>query len=266
MVTRKTPAEVEAMAEAGAVLAEVHTELGEAVQPGMSTAALDALAERAILERGALPAFKGFRGYPATINTSVNEQIVHGIPRPDVFLRPGDVLTVDAGVVLDGYYADAARTMIVGGPETADERTRALVEHTRDALWAGIAQLVLGKRVGDISAAIAAIGEAGGYGVVADHDGHTLAGHGIGRHLHEDPSVPGRGRPGRGLRLKPGLVLAIEPMFTLGTTAWRTEPDGWTTVTTDGSLAAHWEHTVAVTEDGPRVLTATADDRARATV
>jgi methionyl aminopeptidase len=255
MVTRKTPVEIAAMARAGALLAAVHDEVAAVVRPGVSTAALDELAERVIRFSGALPAFKGYRGYPATLNTSVNDQIVHAIPRPDVRLRAGDVLTVDAGVVLDGYYADAARTAIVGGPQAADPRVRRLVEDTEAALWAGIAQLVLGRRVGDVSAAIAAVGDAGGYGVVADHDGHTIAGHGIGRHLHEDPSVPGRGRPGRGLRLKPGLVLAIEPMFTLGTSAWRVLDDGWTVVTADGALAAHWEHTVAVTEDGPLVLT-----------
>ena len=255
MVTRKSPVEVEAMARAGRLLAEVHEVLASAVAPGVTTGVLDDLAEREVRARGALPSFKGYHGYPATLNTSVNDQIVHAFPGHHV-LRPGDVLTVDAGLVLDGYHADAARTYVVGGPEAAPPAVRGLVAHTRDALWTGIAQLRVGNRLGDVSAAIAAIGDAHGYGVVADHDGNALGGHGIGRRLHEDPMVLNRGRPGRGLRLKPGLVLAIEPMFTLGGAGWRVLEDGWTTVTADGSVAAHWEHTVAVTEDGPRVLTA----------
>jgi methionyl aminopeptidase len=262
MVTRKSPAEVERMAGAGRVLAAVHDVLAAAVTPGITTAALDALAEREIRARRARPSFKGYRGYPATLNTSVNEQIVHAFPSPDVVLRPGDVLTIDCGVLLDDYHADAACTWIVGGAAAAPPEVAALVERTREALWLGIAALRVGNRLGDVSAAIGGHGQAHGYGVVADHDGHAIGGHGIGRRLHEDPIVLGRGRPGRGLRLKPGLVFAIEPMFTLGGSGWRTLGDGWTTVTADGSLAAHWEHTVAVTEEGPRVLTASAGEQA----
>lgn len=244
------------MAASGRVLAAVHEVLREAVRPGISTADLDRLAEREIRNRGAAPSFKGYQGYPATLNTSVNDQIVHAIPSPHARLRRGDVLTIDAGVLLHGYHADAACTWIVGGDEAAPQAVRDLVATTRRALWAGITQLGAAHRLGDVSAAIGRIGDAAGYGVVADHDGRILGGHGIGRRLHEEPLIPNRGRPGRGLRLKPGLVFAIEPMFTLGGSGWRTLDDGWTTVTVDGSLAAHWEHTVALTEDGPWVLTA----------
>jgi methionyl aminopeptidase len=243
------------MAAAGSVLADVHQVLAEAVRPGLATAELDRLAEAEIRRRGGLPAFKGLYGYPHTIMTSVNDRIVHGLPGPRT-LRAGDVLSIDTGVLLEDHYTDAACTWIVGGPEAAPPAVRDLVDATRRALWAGIAQLRVGGRIGDVSAAIAGVGDAGGYGVVADHDGNELGGHGIGRHLHEDPMVRNRGRAGRGLRLRPGLVFAIEPMFTLGGTGWRTLADGWTVVSADGSLAAHWEHTVAVAEDGPRVLTA----------
>ncbi len=243
------------MAAAGRVLADVHQVLAEAVRPGLATAELDRLAEAEIRRRGGLPAFKGLYGYPHTIMTSVNDRIVHGLPGPRT-LRAGDVLSIDTGVLLEDHYTDAACTWIVGGPEAAPPAVRDLVDATRRALWAGIAQLRVGGRIGDVSAAIAAVGDAGGYGVVADHDGNELGGHGIGRRLHEDPMVRNRGRAGRGLRLRPGLVFAIEPMFTLGGTGWRTLADGWTVVSADGSLAAHWEHTVAVAEDGPRVLTA----------
>lgn len=253
------------MAASGRLLAQVHEVLREAVRPGITTADLDRLAEREIRGRGAAPSFKGYQGYPATVNASVNAQIVHAIPSPRVRLRPGDVLTIDAGVLLHGYHADAACTWIVGGDDTAPPAVRDLVATTRRALWAGIAELSGAGRIGDVSAAIGRIGERAGYGVVADHDGRVIGGHGIGRRLHEDPLIPNRGRRGRGLRLKPGLVLAIEPMFTLGGSGWRTLADGWTTVTLDGSVAAHWEHTVAITEDGPWVLTARPGEAARPT-
>ncbi len=260
MVVHKTPDEIARMALAGQLLAEVHERLAEAVQAGVTTADLDELAEGEIVARGGRPSFKGYRGYPASINTSINDQVVHGIPSPKVRLRTGDVLTIDAGVALDGYHADSARTYIVGGTDAAPPPVRALVADTLEALWLGIDALRVGNRLGDVSAAIGDFGAARGHGIIADHDGRSLGGHGIGRHLHEDPLVLNRGRPGRGLRLRPGLVFAIEPMFTLGGSGWRVLPDGWTTVTTDGSIAAHWEHTVAVTEDGPRVLTASAGE------
>jgi methionyl aminopeptidase len=263
MVLRKTPQEIERMAAAGRMLAAVHDEVRAAVEPGVTTADLDALAERLIRARGGVPSFVGYNGYPATLNTSVNDQIVHAIPSPDVQLQRGDVLTVDCGVLLDGFHADAACTWIVGGADHAPPAVRRLVDDTYAALWHGIAQLQVGNRLGDVSAAVGDFGVDQGYGVVADHDGRVIGGHGIGRRLHEDPFVANRGRRGRGLRLKPGLVFAIEPMFTLGAPAWQVLDDGWTTVSCDGSLAAHWEHTVAVTEHGPWVLSARAEEAAR---
>jgi methionyl aminopeptidase len=263
MVLRKTPQEIERMAAAGRMLAAVHDELRAAVAPGVTTADLDALAESLIHARGGVPSFVGYNGYPATLNTSVNDQIVHAIPSPDVELQRGDVLTVDCGVLLDGFHADAACTWIVGGADHAPPVVRRLVADTYEALWRGIAQLRVGNRLGDVSAAIGEFGARRSYGVVHDHDGRIIGGHGIGRRLHEDPFVANRGRRGRGLRLKPGLVFAIEPMFTLGTAAWRVLDDGWTTISGDGSLAAHWEHTVAVTEHGPWVLSARAEEHAR---
>ncbi|MGH8930426.1 MAG: type I methionyl aminopeptidase [Egibacteraceae bacterium] len=263
MVVHKTPDEIVRMALAGRLLAEVHERLAEAVQAGVTTADLDELAEREMVARGGRPSFKGYHGYPAAINTSINHQVVHGIPSPKVRLRTGDVLTVDAGVVLDGYHADSARTYIVGGADAAPPSVRALVADTLEALWRGIDALRVGNRLGDVSAAIGDLGAARGYGIIADHDGRSLGGHGIGRQLHEDPIVLNRGRPGRGLRLRQGLVFAIEPMFTLGGSGWQVLEDGWTTITTDGSIAAHWEHTVAVTEDGPLVLTGSADEAGR---
>lgn len=265
MVLRKTPQEIEQMAAAGRMLAGVHDALRPAAQPGVTTAELDAYAESLIRARGGVPSFVGYNGYPATLNTSRNNQIVHAIPSPHVELQRGDVLTIDCGVVLDGFHADAACTWIVGGDEHASDAVRRLVADTYEALWRGIAQLQVGNRLGDVSAAIGEFGTRRGYGVVADHDGRSIGGHGIGRHLHEDPFVANRGRRGRGLRLKPGLVFAIEPMFTLGSPAWRVLDDGWTTVSGDGSIAAHWEHTVAVTEDGPWVLSARQEEIDRMT-
>ncbi|CAN5772777.1 type I methionyl aminopeptidase [soil metagenome] len=264
MVTRKSPAEIALMAAAGRVLAAVHELLVGVAQPGVTTGELDRIAEQEIRGCGALPSFKGYRGYPATLNTSINDQIVHAIPSDDVTLRAGDVLSVDGGVLLDGYHADSAWTCVVGGPDTACAAVADLVEDTREAMWRGITTLVVGNRLGDVSAAIGEFGSACGYGVIAEHNGHALGGHGIGRQLHEDPLVLNHGRRGRGMRLRPGLVFAIEPMFTLGAPAWRTMNDGWTTETLDGRIAAHWEHTVAVTEDGPVVLTARADEAQRA--
>lgn len=260
MVLRKTPTEIQRMAAAGQVLAAVHHELRSLVRAGATTAELDRAAEAAIRSRGGRPSFKGYNGYPATLNTSVNNQIVHAIPSHDVRLCRGDVLTVDCGVVVDGFHSDAACTYIVGGDEHAPPAVRELVTDTYEALRRGIAKLQVGNRLGDVSAAIGEYGMERGYGVVADHDGRSIGGHGIGRRLHEDPFIANRGRSGRGLRLRPGLVFAIEPMFALGSAAWQVLDDGWTTVTCDGALAAHWEHTVAITEDGPWVLTARQDE------
>jgi methionyl aminopeptidase len=258
VIIRKSRAELEVMARAGAVVARLHGILREAIAPGMSTAALDALAEREVRSLGAVPSFKGYHGFPATLCTSVNSEIVHGIPSPDVILRSGDVVKIDAGAIVDGYHADAAATWVVGAdddPDVAPPEVHRLVAETRAALWDGMAAARVGGRLGDVSAAVGARGQRGGYGVV-----RGFVGHGVGRALHEDPEVPNMGQRGHGLRLRAGLVIAVEPMFTLGSTLPEVQADGWTAVTVDGSLAAHWEHTVAVTEEGPRVLTALAGE------
>jgi methionyl aminopeptidase len=257
MIVRKSPAEVELMAKAGKVVAELHQVLREAVRPGVTTAELDEIAEREVRGRGGIPSFLGYRGFPATLCTSVNDQIVHGIPSPDVVLREGDLIKIDAGAIVDGYHGDSAVTWIVGGDDTVGPEVRELVERTRAGLWAGLEAAVRGRRLSDISAAVEAVATPHRYGVVREY-----VGHGIGRALHEDPHVPNFGRPGRGPRLVPGLVLAVEPMFNLGTAETRTLADDWTVVTQDGSLSSHWEHTVAVTEDGPWVLTARDDEPA----
>lgn len=242
------------MAKAGRVVAALHRVVGEAIRPGISTTRLDELAEREVRNRGAASSFKGYRGFPATLCTSVNDEIVHGIPSPDVILAEGDLVKIDAGVIVEGYHGDAAMTWIVG---QAPAELVALVESTRAALWQGLVRALDGGRLTDISAAIEAHGLAAGYGVVREY-----AGHGIGRALHEEPTVPNHGRPGRGPRLRSGLVLAVEPMFNLGSAETAVLDDDWTVVTADGSPSAHWEHTVAITEDGPWVLTAASDEPA----
>lgn len=257
MIIRKSGEELEKMAEAGAVVARVHEAIMRAARPGVSTADLDRLAEQIIRDAGATPSFKGYRGFPATLCTSVNHQIVHGIPSPRTVLRAGDVLSVDCGAIVDGYHGDSAISVIVGGEEAADPAVVQLVHETRRALWAGLRQAVGGRRLGDIGHAVEQVARRHGYGVVREY-----VGHGIGRALHEDPSVPNYGSPGRGLELSPGWALAIEPMFNLGSDETRTLADGWTVVTADGAISAHWEHTVAVTEDGPWVLTARSDEPA----
>lgn len=263
MVVQKTPDEIELMARAGEILAAVHETLRDAVQPGVTTADLDAVAAAEIAAHGGEPGFLGTYGYPATLCVSVNQEIVHGLPSTRRRLRAGDVVSIDCGVRWEGYHSDAACTWVAGGREQADERTLTLVDGTYEALWRGIAALRPGGRLGDVSYAIGTTAARYGLGVVAEHDGHLIGGHGIGRDLHEDPMVLGQGRPGRGMRLRPGLVFALEPMFVLGTPTWRQEADGWTLSSIDASLAAHWEHTVAVTEHGPLVLTARPGEQRR---
>lgn len=255
MIVRKSAADLAAMARAGAVVARAHEALAEALRPGMSTLDLDRVAERVIVREGAVPSFKGYRGFPATLCTSPNEQVVHGIPSADARLSRGDLVSIDCGAVVDGFHGDSAVTLVVGGDDAADPADLALVRATREAMWSGIRACVPGNRIGDIGAAVQAHAEGAGYGVVREY-----VGHGVGRALHEDPSVPNYGRRGRGLRLQPGWVLAVEPMFNRGTATTRQLADGWTVVTGDGARSAHWEHTVAITQDGPRVLTARADD------
>jgi methionyl aminopeptidase len=246
-VQLKTPDDLARMREAGRVVRAVLDEVVAAAIPGVSTAELDRLAEDRTRALGAAPAFKGYLGYPASICISVNEEVVHGIPSAARVLREGDVVGLDFGALLAGFHGDAAETVIVG--KGSDVALR-LVHATRDALAAGIAAAVAGGRVGDIGAAVQARAEAAGFSVV-----RQFVGHGIGRSLHEAPQVPNFGLPGSGSWLRPGLVLAIEPMLNAGGPDVRTLEDGWTAVTEDGSLSAHFEHTVAITDGGPEILT-----------
>ena len=245
----KTPEQIAAMREAGLVVARTLGILAAAVRPGITTADLDALAESEIRAAGATPSFKGYHGYPATICASVNEEIVHGIPSPRRSLREGDIISIDCGAIAGGWHGDAAVTVGVGAISAADA---ALLEACETALWRGLAQARPGGRLGNISHAVeTSVGRSGRYGVVEEYTGH-----GIGSAMHMDPPVPNYGRAGRGPRLRPGMALAIEPMVMLGGPETVLLDDGWTVVTADGSRAAHFEHTVAITGDGPWVLTA----------
>jgi methionyl aminopeptidase len=249
MIQIKTSDEIALMREAGLVVSRTLQRLRAAVAPGVSTAELDAVSEESIRAEGAVPSFKGYRGFPATICASINDEVVHGIPARRRRLRDGDIISLDCGAIVDGWHGDSAITVPVGdvAPELVE-----LMRVTEDSMWAGLAAALTGGRLTDISAAVGrTIRSAGPYGIV-DHYG----GHGIGSEMHQDPHILNYGRPGRGPRLVPGLALAIEPMVTLGEPATRELDDGWTVVTVDGSYAAHFEHTVAITDDGPWVLTA----------
>jgi methionyl aminopeptidase len=249
----KTPEQLAMMREAGLVVARTLRTVAGAVRPGVSTGELDLLAEREIRAAGATPSFKGYLGYPATICTSVNDEIVHGIPDPARHLREGDIISIDCGAIVDGWHGDAAVTVGVGA---ISAEHAALLRACEAALWAGLARARPGGRLGDISHAVeSSVRQAGRYAVVEEYTGH-----GIGTAMHMDPTVPNYGRPGRGLRLRTGLALAIEPMVTLGGAETVLLDDGWTVITADGSWAAHFEHTVAITAEGPWVLTAE-DDR-----
>ncbi|HVV14280.1 type I methionyl aminopeptidase [Amycolatopsis sp.] len=249
----KTPAELDAMRAAGLVVARTLALLSVAAKPGVSTASLDELAEQSIREAGAVPSFKGYHGFPASICASVNDQIVHGIPAKTTVLAEGDLISIDCGAILDGWHGDSAVTLAVGEVSAAD---KALSEATKAAMWAGVEAAVPGARLTDISHAVqssadrssAADGIA--YGQIVEYGGH-----GIGREMHMDPFLPNVGKPGKGPRLEVGMALAIEPMLTGGSNETVELEDGWTVITGDGSRAAHWEHTVAITADGPRVLT-----------
>lgn len=249
-VRLKTPAEIRKMRDSGRIVAEVFAVLRERVRPGVATAELDALVEREIRKRGATPSFKGYGAppFPASICVAINEQIVHGIPSPYQILREGDIIGIDIGACYKGYHGDACVTYPVG--RIAPEAQR-LLDVAEKCLWLGIEQVGVGKRIGDIGHAIQTYAERLGYGVV-----RGLGGHGIGRQLHEDgPSVQHAARPGTGDRMRPGLVFTIEPMINQGSPEWRELSDGWTVVTADGKLSAQFEHTVAVTEHGPEILT-----------
>jgi methionyl aminopeptidase len=238
------------MREAGRLVGEVLTELAAAVAVGVSTADLDALAEKRILQAGAIPAFKGYHGYPAAICASINDEVIHGIPSGRRLLKPGDVISIDVGASLDGYFGDSAITLPVGA---VSEDAATLLRVTDEALYKAIEKVRPGGRVSDISAAVQRHVEAHGFSVVRE-----FVGHGIGQKMHEEPQVPNYGDPGRGPRLAEGMVLAIEPMVNAGKPAVKVLADGWTAVTRDGSLSAHFEHTVAVTAGEPWILTARA--------
>ena len=247
MIIRKSQAEIEKMARAGRVVRECLDLLGREVRPGITTGELDRLAEQFIRSKGGVPTFKGYRGFPGSICASPNDMVVHGIPGR-VRLREGDILGIDVGVTLEGYIADAARTLPVG---EISEVARELLQVTEESLYEGIAQCQVGNRVGDISHAVQTHAEAHGFSVV-----RSMVGHGVGRDMHEDPQVPNFGAAGQGPELREGMVLAIEPMVNIGGLEVEMGEDAWAIYTKDGSLSAHFEHTVAITRNGPRPLTA----------
>jgi methionyl aminopeptidase len=255
VIVYKSPEDLDRMRRAGRIVAGTIDRVLEAVRPEVSTAELDAVAEAYIRDQGATPSFRGYGGnggrapFPASICTSINEEIVHGIPSSERRVAEGDLLKLDFGAIWEGFHGDSAVTVIVGDPRTAEADK--LVRVTEEALEAGIAQIRPGGRLSDIGAAVEQVASGAGFEVVREY-----VGHGIGRNLHEDPQIPNYGRPGRGPVLKPGLVVAVEPMVNVGGWETRVMPDGWTVVTEDGSLSAHFEHTIAVTEDGHEVLTA----------
>jgi methionyl aminopeptidase len=258
MIEIKTPGELDAMRAAGLVVARTLALLAEHVKAGVSTAELDELAQTSITEAGAVPSFKGYQGFPASICASINEQVVHGIPAADQVLADGDLISIDCGAILEGWHGDSAVTVGVGEVSAAD---RALSAATRQAMLTGLAAATVGARLGDVSHAIeTAVHEAEAasdglrFGIVSGYGGH-----GIGTAMHMDPFVPNHGRAGHGVRLRAGMALAIEPMLIIGDSDIDELDDGWTVVTADGSRAAHWEHSVAITDDGPWVLTAPED-------
>ena len=252
MITRKSPEQIDRMRRAGRLVGHTLSTLVEAVRPGISLLELDAQAERVIRDGGGIPSFLGYHGFPATLCLSPNDWIVHGIPNGYV-LKEEDILSIDCGAIVDGWHGDAAVTVPVG---QVDDAARRLIETTERAMWAGIAQVRAGNRLSDIGHAVEKVAAAPGYGVVREY-----VGHGIGTRMHEEPQVPNYGRPGRGLRLEAGLALAIEPMVNEGGPESRVLDDGWTVVTRDGSRSAHFEHTVAITPQGPEVLTLLDDTR-----
>jgi methionyl aminopeptidase len=246
MIILKSEQEIEYMRESGKILAYVHEVLRDAVKPGITTQELDELAEKEIKRHGAEAAFKGYNGFPASICASINEEVVHGIPGLKT-VKDGDIISIDIGTIYKGYYADAAKTHPVGNINKEIQR---LIDVTRQSFYEGIQYCKKGYRLSDISHAIQQYVESNGFSVVRD-----LVGHGIGQNMHEDPQIPNYGRPGRGPRLEEGMVLAIEPMVNMGTYNVETLQDNWTVITLDNKPSAHYEHTVAITKDGPIILT-----------
>jgi methionyl aminopeptidase len=254
----KSPEQIARMYAAGQVVARTLSVLKESVRPGVTTAELDSIAEREIRAAGAVPSFLGYFGYPASICTSVNEQVVHGIPSSEQVLRSGDVISIDCGAILEGWHGDSALSVGVGEIDPADQ---AMLEACEASMWAGIAQAVAGRRLSDISHAVEqSVRAAGDYGLIREYTGH-----GIGTEMHMDPVVRNYGPPGQGPRLHAGMALAIEPMITRGERDVAELDDGWTVITTDGSRAAHFEHTVAITPEGPWVLTAREEEKGQQT-
>ncbi len=248
MIHLRTSDEIDTIARGGAIIGGLLDAVRAEAVPGVSTARLDRFSEEYIRStEGAVPVFKGLYGFPGAVCVSVNEEVVHGIPEASRVLAEGDIVTVDVGVKLDGWCTDAARTYPVG---EVDQAVQSLLDITERSLWAAIAAAVRGNHVGDIGAAVVATVDGTGYGIIRD-----LVGHGVGREVHEEPQVPNVGRPGHGPLLRPGMVLAIEPMLSAGTPNIRTLDDGWTVITADRTMSAHFEHTIAVTEGGPRILT-----------
>ena len=247
MVALKTGRELSVMREACRISAGALKKAGEAVEPGVTTAELDRIAEQYILSQGAVPNFKNYEGYPATACISVNNEVIHGIPSKSRKLMSGDIVSIDLGAKFDGYHGDNAATFACG--DISDEAKR-LMDVTRESLYKAIAAAQVGGRIGDISFAVQFLVEQSGFSVVRE-----FVGHGIGTHLHEAPEVPNFGKPGHGIRLLPGMTLAIEPMVNAGNYGVKVLPDGWTVLTKDGSLSAHFEHTVAITPDGPVIMT-----------
>jgi methionyl aminopeptidase len=257
MIVRKSKIEFEKMRRAGQIVADVHKEVRDLVKPGVSTLELDRAAEARIRKAGAIPTFKGYPAgkttpFPATLCVSINEEVVHGIPSANRVLQEGDIISIDCGATFDGYVGDSACTWVVG--KTSDP-IRLLVDRTRESLYKGIAMCFPDNRVGDIGHAVETFAKSFGYGVVEDY-----CGHGVGRRLHEEPQVPNVGIPGTGKRLKSGWAIAIEPMLNLGTKDTIELEDEWTVITADRQHSAHWEHTIAITDEGPFILTSRGDD------
>jgi methionyl aminopeptidase len=249
MIIYKSPQEIALMRKAGRITALTIERLVDAVRPGMTTAELDGIAELSVRAEGAVPSFKGYRGFPGTICTSLNNEVVHGIPSKKRLVEEGDILKLDVGAVWEGYHGDSAVSLFVGSnpPDVAEK----LIRVTEESLEAGISQLRIGGHLSDVGHAVQQVVEGAGFSCVREY-----AGHGVGRALHEEPQIPNHGQPGRGHTIKPGLVVAIEPMVNVGDWRTRVLRDNWTVVTADSSLSAHFEHTIAITPDGPEILTA----------